>query len=47
MHLLIPIAVAIIVAICARRRCSMTVFYVASVIAAILIGMEVQEGIDK
>ena len=47
MHLLLPIAAAVIVAVIAKRRCALTVFYVASIVAAVFIGMEIQEGIDK
>lgn len=46
MHLLIPIAVAVGVAIYAKTNCKMVLFFVASIAAAIFIGMEIQEGID-
>ena len=46
MHLLIPIAGAVIVAVLAKRHGSMVTFFVASLVAALLIGMEIQEGID-
>lgn len=44
MHLLIPIALAVGVAIYAKKNCYMVVFFVASMIAAVLVGMELQEG---
>ena len=44
MHLILPIIIAAGVAVWGYRTCNMKAFYIASVIAAILIGMEIQEG---
>jgi hypothetical protein len=43
MHLILPLLVAVGVAIWSYKTCRMKVFYAASLIAAILIGMEVNE----
>ena len=43
MHLLIPIGLAVAVAVIAKRKCYLEVFYIASLVAAVLIGMEIQE----
>jgi len=43
MHLLFPIGIAVIVAIVGYRRKSIGVFFVFSLIAAVLVGMEIQE----
>ncbi len=47
MHLIIPIIAAIVLAIYAHRECKMVLFFVASIAAAIMIGMEIQEGMDE
>lgn len=44
MHLILPIIVAGAVAVWGYRTCNMKAFYIASIIAAILVGMEIQEG---
>jgi hypothetical protein len=46
-HLILPIIIALGVAVYAKRQCKMVVFFVASVVAALLIGMEIQEGMDE
>lgn len=47
MHLILPIIAAIAVSIWSYKTCRMKVFYVASILAAALIGMEIQEGMDE
>jgi len=47
MHLIIPIIAAIIVAVYAKKECKLVLFFVASIAAAIMIGMEIQEGLDE
>lgn len=47
MHLIIPIIAAIALAIYAKKECRMVLFFVASLAAALMIGMEIQEGIKK
>ena len=47
MHLILPLLVALGVAVWSYKTCRMKAFYIASIIAAILVGMELQEGMDE